>query len=966
MTIKRIPGGSQSITPGGAKAAPIAAPAKGPKLAAELARAGGPLNSKNLVKLTEDLAVGFQDRIFGTEQAKKAAEWLASQMKQLGLEPGYDGSYFHAFVSKVADQELVGRNVCGLLRGTDPELSKEVIVVAGHFDSQQDTHVGANDNATGCAGVLAIAEALAKSPPKRSVLFVTFDGEEGLRLPGGYSPGRRGSRFYAENPPWPVDKTALLVNMDELANVHLQSGRRDHIYQWASNDKLASTVLKDAFAKTGGGVAMDGYPEQPREAQFFTTDAEPLFRLGVPTINLLSGRYLENHGPEDDMSLVIPERFEVYAKLAYQCVADAAMLPKSLGELGIKPGGLMPSFPLINEKRASAMAIPEEESFRLWDLNARMPELRKVAKELVKGVSAKVMDAKLADVAGFERAHPTFSEPNLNAIRERWKTLVDAYHEIPKADVAARKEAKKALDLLAGVEGVLTGALYLTKLEATGGYYMQRVPEKLGELVRGARKLGLGDALKGLVTTDDTKTFKAEVSADRAIELARSSLPGLNFAIARSVLALMSPDAAAKQERPADFEDLTSLEVAMTKAAYAALGVKTDDAGDLKRATLAAAFLETTIGKVKGNGDKWIERFAEQNGMLDFAGFVRELGVPGAKGEALLAKATELDGAIFPADPGALKTLVPSLYADLTEVAFGKRFEGVDALVALAKDGGIAEAAKQASKGITAKVDVDAIAAARGDARVQQLGLAHGLLTASLELRQLFVPTPDKKSIVLRDDVSLRDVKGKLEEIAAAASKLEGGDTVAKELSFWTGWLAPFLPVEGTARMQAKARKALAEAGAAHAEPLWPKLAARLEAKGVEKGSLQNPIAAYRALDGIIKKAEAEEDSEKGASPETLRNKVRAEAAMKLVRPYVTALGALETLRVSASPVAIVQLGGSVEELSHVLGDAAVRELRDVAKKLESERKQSDVEVGRKDRGGPMSVLSVRMAQKRD
>ena len=140
MTIQRVPGGKQPLPiqdRGGA----------GP-------RVKDPLSAKNLVKLTKDLAVGFQDRIFGSAQGKKAAEWLAAQMKAIGLEPAQGDSYFQTFSTKVGKTELTGRNVVGLLRGTDPELSKEVLVVAGHFDTQQDTHVGANDNATGCAGVL--------------------------------------------------------------------------------------------------------------------------------------------------------------------------------------------------------------------------------------------------------------------------------------------------------------------------------------------------------------------------------------------------------------------------------------------------------------------------------------------------------------------------------------------------------------------------------------------------------------------------------------------------------------------------------------------------------------------------------------------------------------------------------------------------------------------------------------------
>jgi hypothetical protein len=112
------------------------------------------------------------------------------------------------------------RNVAGLLRGSDPALAAEVVLLGAHHDhvgrgwqagaspaEAGSVHPGADDNASGTAAVLEVAEALAArgSRPRRSVLFVTFTGEE---------MGLFGSRRYVEAPLLPLARTVAMVNCD--------------------------------------------------------------------------------------------------------------------------------------------------------------------------------------------------------------------------------------------------------------------------------------------------------------------------------------------------------------------------------------------------------------------------------------------------------------------------------------------------------------------------------------------------------------------------------------------------------------------------------------------------------------------------------------------------------------------------------------------------------------------------------
>ncbi len=119
-----------------------------------------------------------------------------------------------ASVSKM----LPSQNVIGVIEGTDPVLKNEYILLTAHYDhvgvgkqgggaytAEDSIFNGSRDNAFGTIGVLAAAKALAQQPPKRSVIFIAFTGEE---------IGLLGSRYYADNPLLPLNKVVFNLNCD--------------------------------------------------------------------------------------------------------------------------------------------------------------------------------------------------------------------------------------------------------------------------------------------------------------------------------------------------------------------------------------------------------------------------------------------------------------------------------------------------------------------------------------------------------------------------------------------------------------------------------------------------------------------------------------------------------------------------------------------------------------------------------
>jgi Peptidase family M28 len=118
-------------------------------------------------------------------------------------------------IATTAKTALVrGTNVIGMIEGSDPKLKDEYFVVGGHYDHlgmwEQYIYNGADDNGSGSVGVLNIAKAMAASPvkPKRSIVFALWTGEE---------EGLLGSRYYVQNPEFPIEKTVGYLNYDMIS-----------------------------------------------------------------------------------------------------------------------------------------------------------------------------------------------------------------------------------------------------------------------------------------------------------------------------------------------------------------------------------------------------------------------------------------------------------------------------------------------------------------------------------------------------------------------------------------------------------------------------------------------------------------------------------------------------------------------------------------------------------------------------
>lgn len=244
----------------------------------------------------------MQGRGSGTVFERIAAEYLGSQFRQFGLEPGGDADADgnKGFVQRVALESarvVETWNVIGILRGTDPAAATEAIVLSAHLDhlgvneslTGDKIFNGADDDASGCVAVLELARALAAGKrPRRTIYFVGFGSEER----GGY-----GSRYFRDNPPVPLTQIVANLNFEMLGRPDTQVGA-DKL--WLTGYERSN--LGPELAKQGASLVADPHLQQ----NFFQRSDNYSFALrGVIAQTVSSfGLHTDYHRVTDEVTKI--------------------------------------------------------------------------------------------------------------------------------------------------------------------------------------------------------------------------------------------------------------------------------------------------------------------------------------------------------------------------------------------------------------------------------------------------------------------------------------------------------------------------------------------------------------------------------------------------------------------------------------------------------------------------------------
>ena len=186
-------------------------------------------------------------------RSPEALNWYAS------VTPGRTRAVLNLRLPEPRETRVKLRNVIGLLRGSDPSLKDTYMFLTAHYDhlgvrpegSGDRIFNGANDDGSGTVSVIEIACALAtlNPRPKRSIVFLTFFGEE---------EGTLGSRYYADHPVFPIEKTVADVNLEQVGRTDAIDGPKPSQATFTGDDYSdLPRVFRAAGARTGVRVLSD-------------------------------------------------------------------------------------------------------------------------------------------------------------------------------------------------------------------------------------------------------------------------------------------------------------------------------------------------------------------------------------------------------------------------------------------------------------------------------------------------------------------------------------------------------------------------------------------------------------------------------------------------------------------------------------------------------------------------------------
>jgi len=288
------------------------------------AQATAALNTSVRVDVVYLASDALEGRESGSPGATLAADYIAKRFRELGLQPKGTSGYFQDFEfetianphDSTSSEKRGGRNVMGLLdRG-----GEYTIIVGAHYDhlgyggagsrapGVSEIHNGADDNASGVAGMLEIARQLVANPPHSdNVLFIAFAGEEF---------GLFGSKYFVNHPTLDLSKVNYMINLDMVGRL------RESLIVAGAGTSPSWIPLLDSMHPDGFAIKTDSSGLGPSDhASFYLHD--------IPVLHLFTGQHPDYHKPSDDSPLINFDGITTVASFA-TAVIDSLDNPEPL------------------------------------------------------------------------------------------------------------------------------------------------------------------------------------------------------------------------------------------------------------------------------------------------------------------------------------------------------------------------------------------------------------------------------------------------------------------------------------------------------------------------------------------------------------------------------------------------------------------------------------------------------------
>ena len=299
-------------------------------------------NTININDLYDHIEILSSDSLEGRETGKPgqkmAAHYIANHFKNIGIPAFKRNTYFQKFKVKSqrhvckcddcdltffkrifkSNQTIRGENVLGYIEGTD--LKDELIIITAHYDhlGKHDSLIfnGADDDASGVAGAMEIAEAfmIAKKEgygPRRSILIMPVSGEE---------KGLLGSEYYTDNPIYPLENTIANLNIDMIGRLDDWHDNGNYVYLIGS-DRLSIELhnLNEEINAKYIGLDLDYRfnDEEDPNRYYYRSDHYNFAKNNIPVIFYFNGIHEDYHRPSDTIEKLDFNKIETITKLIF-------------------------------------------------------------------------------------------------------------------------------------------------------------------------------------------------------------------------------------------------------------------------------------------------------------------------------------------------------------------------------------------------------------------------------------------------------------------------------------------------------------------------------------------------------------------------------------------------------------------------------------------------------------------------
>lgn len=266
----------------------------------------------------------FQGREVGKHGQKLAAEFLQSYYIGENIRSPFGGNNYFQGISETFQSKNMGptENVLAYIKGS--EKPEEVLVLSAHLDhlgiKDGEIYYGADDDGSGTVAIMEIAQAFKIAaenghPPKRSILFAHFTAEE---------IGQVGSRFYLENPVFPLENTITNLNIDMIGRIDDRHEKNKNYIYLIGSDRISKELhyISEAVRDTYVDIDLDYTYNSLRDSnQYYSrSDHYNFAKLGIPVIFYFNGEHDDYHKHTDTPDKIDYNLLEKRTKLIFATV----------------------------------------------------------------------------------------------------------------------------------------------------------------------------------------------------------------------------------------------------------------------------------------------------------------------------------------------------------------------------------------------------------------------------------------------------------------------------------------------------------------------------------------------------------------------------------------------------------------------------------------------------------------------